>query len=178
MKVLIVAKTRMGGGACIGAITEQGESVRLVPFDADPHDGANLEYNVGNIWEISSEPATSLIPPHNENIVVYEKEHLLSVRELVSAIELLMPSRSGGQTRFMEGCCKTPGENRFSSPSGAVFHLTAQRFGDQIRRSPAIRREGGCGIVIPLKMVGARSPLPVFKNHLKLFPQARSSASH
>ena len=53
MRVLIVAKTRMGGGACIGAITEQGESVRLVPFDSDPHDGANLEYNIGDIWGIS-----------------------------------------------------------------------------------------------------------------------------
>lgn len=34
MKVLIVAKTRMGGGACIGAITENGESVRLIPFNS------------------------------------------------------------------------------------------------------------------------------------------------
>ena len=103
MKVLIVAKTRMGGGACIGAITEQGESVRLVPFDADPHDGANLEYNVGDIWVISSEPETSLIAPHNENIVVYEREHFLTVRELVSAIELSMSSRSGGPNTLYEG---------------------------------------------------------------------------
>ena len=41
MKVLIVAKTRMGGGACIGAITEEGESVRLIPFNENPQDGAN-----------------------------------------------------------------------------------------------------------------------------------------
>ncbi len=103
MKVLIVAKTRMGGGACIGAITEQGESVRLVPFDSDPHDGANLEYNIGDIWEISSEPETSLITPHNENVVVYEKEHFLTARELVSTVELLMPSRSGGPNTLYEG---------------------------------------------------------------------------
>ena len=73
MRVLIVAKTRMGGGACIGGITETGKSVRLIPFNADPHDGANREYNVGEIWEISAEPETSLIPPHNENIVVHKK---------------------------------------------------------------------------------------------------------
>ena len=62
MRVLIVAKTRMGGGACIGAITETGESVRLIPFNADPYDGANREYEVGDIWEITGEPDPSLIP--------------------------------------------------------------------------------------------------------------------
>ncbi|MYA98799.1 hypothetical protein F4X90_03815, partial [Candidatus Poribacteria bacterium] len=61
MRVLIVAKTRMGAGACIGAITETGKSVRLIPFNADPHDGANQEYEVGDIWEISAKPETSLI---------------------------------------------------------------------------------------------------------------------
>ena len=34
MKVLIVAKTRQGGGACIGGITFEGRSVRLIaPMD-------------------------------------------------------------------------------------------------------------------------------------------------
>ena len=47
MKVLIVAKTRMGSGACIGAITEDGKSVRLVLSNDDPNDGANREYEVG-----------------------------------------------------------------------------------------------------------------------------------
>ncbi len=78
MKVLIVAKTRMGGGVCIGAITGNGKSVRLIPFNEDLRDGANREYGVGDVWEISSKPATSLIPPHNENIVIYEKRHLLT----------------------------------------------------------------------------------------------------
>ena len=41
MKVLIVAKTRMGGGVCIGAITGNGKSVRLIPFNEDLRDGAN-----------------------------------------------------------------------------------------------------------------------------------------
>ena len=114
MRVLIVAKTRMGSGACIGAITEQGESVRLIPFDADPHDGANLEYNVGDIWEISVEPATSLIPPHNENVVVYEKERVLTVRDCVSAIELAMPPIRGGPNLLYDELLET-------SASGALY---------------------------------------------------------
>ena len=114
MKVLIVAKTRMGGGACIGAITEAGESVRLIPFNEDPHDGANREYEVGDVWEISSKPATSLIPPHNENIVVYKKRHLLTTRELEGAIELLMPAKIGDPTVLYEGLLQSTG-------SGALY---------------------------------------------------------
>ena len=106
MRVLIVAKTRMGKGACIGAITETGESVRLIPFNADPHDGANREYEVGEIWEISAEPETSLIPPHNENIIVHKKSRLHTAKDtkdLVSAIELLMPPKIGHPRELYEG---------------------------------------------------------------------------
>lgn len=110
MRVLIVAKTGMGRGACIGAITETGKSVRLIPFNADPHDGANGEYEVGEIWEISAEPETSLIPPHNENIVVHKKSRLhpaKDTKDLVSAIELLMPPKSGDPRALYEGLLKT-----------------------------------------------------------------------
>ena len=100
----------MGRGACIGAITEKGESVRLIPFNADPHDGANREYEVGDIWEISAEPETPLIPPHNENIVVREKQHLhttKNTKDLVSTIELLMPPKTGDPRGLYEGLLKT-----------------------------------------------------------------------
>ncbi|MDE0018323.1 MAG: DNA helicase RecQ [Candidatus Poribacteria bacterium] len=114
MRVLIVAKTRMGAGACIGAITETGESVRLVPYNADPHDGANNEYNVGDIWEITAEPVpeTALIPPHNENIIVREKHRLRITKEtksLVSTIELLMPPKTGHPRELYEGLLKSTG---------------------------------------------------------------------
>jgi ATP-dependent DNA helicase RecQ len=156
----------MGGGACIGAITEQGESVRLVPFDADPHDGANLEYDIGSIWEISSEAATSLIPPHNENIIVVEKEYLFSVRELVSAIELLMPSSRGGPNTLYEGLLQNTGrgslfitERSGIPPYSTTFWrpdqaLTRDTEGRRVRyRYPA--ENGEC----TLTFVGFQEPL-------------------
>ena len=106
MRVLIVAKTRMGGGACIGAITEKGESVRLIPYNADPHDGANNEYEVGDIWEITGAPETPLKPPHNENFVVRKKSRLHTTKapkDLVSTIELLMPPKIGHPRELYEG---------------------------------------------------------------------------
>ena len=166
MKVLIVAKTRMGGGACIGAITEKGDSVRLVPFDADPHDGANLEYNVGDVWEISSEPATALIPPHNENIVVYEGHRLFTVRDCVSAIQLLMPPTSGDPNLLYDELLQTTAsgslyvveQNGIPSYSTTFWRpdkpLTRDTEGKRVRyRYPT--RNGGC----TLTFVGFQEPL-------------------
>ena len=48
MKVLIVAKTRQGNGACIGAISSEGRSIRLVA--ADPKDERwGLAFDVGDL---------------------------------------------------------------------------------------------------------------------------------
>ena len=114
MKVLIVAKTRMGGGACIGAITEEGESVRLIPFNEDPHDGANREYEIGDVWKISAEPVTNLISPHIENVVVYEKHQLGTANNLIDSIERLMPPKVGAPTELYEGLLQSTG-------SGAIY---------------------------------------------------------
>ena len=114
MKVLIVAKTRMGGGACIGAITEEGKSVRLIPFNEDPHDGANQEYEVGDIWEISAEPVTNLIPPHIENVVVYEKHRIGTANNLIDSIERLMPPENGHPFELYEGLLQ-------STENGALY---------------------------------------------------------
>ncbi|RKU20873.1 hypothetical protein C6499_23120 [Candidatus Poribacteria bacterium] len=115
MRVLIVAKTHMGSGACIGAITEKGESVRLIPFNANPRDGANKEYGVGDIWKITAEPETSLIPPHNENIVVHKKHRLHTtkdMKDLESTIELLMPPETGNPLQLYEGLLQTTSNDR------------------------------------------------------------------
>ena len=131
MRVLIVAKTRMGGGACIGAITDKGRSVRLIPFNADPHDGANREYEVGDIWEIAAEPIpeTTLIPPHNENIVVHKKSRLQTTKDtkdLVSAIELLMPPKIGDPRALYESLLQNTerGSLHIAKQSGIPIYST------------------------------------------------------
>ena len=171
MRVLIVAKTRMGAGACIGAITEKGESVRLVPYNADPHDGANNEYNVGDIWKISAEPETSLIPPHNENIVVHKKSRIhrtKDTRDLISAIELLMPPKPGDPRQLYEGLLQTTSNGSLYIAAGnevpaysTLFWrpdqpLTRDTEGRRIRyRYPT--ENGGC----TLTFVGFQEPLEI-----------------
>ena len=58
VKVLIVAKTRRGGGACIGGITLEGRSVRLQAANRDTDEQANLVYQVGEVWEVDGDAAT------------------------------------------------------------------------------------------------------------------------
>src|SRR5437762_439916 len=70
MKVLILAKTRRGPGACVGGITQDGRSVRLVALDAATNERAGLEYGVGEVWELETAPVPEIIPPHVENILV------------------------------------------------------------------------------------------------------------
>ena len=114
MKVLIVAKTRMGGGACIGAITEEGQSVRLIPFNEDPRDGANREYEVGDNWEISAEPVTDVIPPHIENVMVYEKHRLGNTNDMIGSIEQALPPKNGHPRELYGGLLQSTG-------SGALY---------------------------------------------------------
>ena len=103
MKVLIVAKTRMGSGACIGGITQEGESVRLISAGIDAHDGGGLEYEVGDVWEIEATPAPDNIPPHVENIIVHGKRRLSSLSNPIDDIEKFMPPKSGGPAELYEG---------------------------------------------------------------------------
>ncbi len=103
MKVLIVAKTRRGGGACVGAITEKGQSVRLMAADAATNQRAGLEYEVGEVWEIEATPDPHLVPPHVENVIVHRAQRLKRSDHLERAIHRYMPPVRGGPEELFEG---------------------------------------------------------------------------
>ncbi len=103
MRVLIVAKTRRGPGACVGGITHAGHSVRLVAADAATNERAGLEYNVGEVWEIEFVPDPHLTPPHVENIIVISARHLKHVENIAPIIHRFMPPVTGGPERLFEG---------------------------------------------------------------------------
>lgn len=118
MRVLIVAKTRRGSGACVGAISSTGQSVRLEAAYA--HESAGMEYEVGEVWEIAGRPAAELTPPHVENFNVISKKRLKIVDDLVPSINRYMPPFQGGIEQLYDG--KT-GATR----SGALY--VAERLG-------------------------------------------------
>lgn len=112
MKLVIVAKTRMRTGACVGAITFEGQSVRLIAPNQDAGDHFNLEYEIGDVWEVEGEPPAVLRPPHVENIVVRSKRKLRAVElaRVVGFIEKTMPPHIGDPEQLYEGLVRhTPG---------------------------------------------------------------------
>ena len=76
MKVVIVAKTRMGSGSCIGGLTFDGRSLRLIPPDMATNDHFNQEYTIGDVWDIDFTQQPGITPPHIENIIVHQKRKL------------------------------------------------------------------------------------------------------
>ena len=114
MKVLIVAKTRRGAGACVGGITEEGRSVRLIAADAVTNERAGMEYEVGDVREIECRPDLQIIPPHVENVVVLSARRLKPTKRIEEAICRYMPPVIGGPEQLFDGLVQT-------APSGALF---------------------------------------------------------
>jgi ATP-dependent DNA helicase RecQ len=103
MKVVIVAKTRMGGGACVGGVTFAGQSVRLIAPGAAEHDAFNMEYQLGDVWELVDYEIPALTPPHVENIVVQRKRRLPPIDDLAAFVAERMAPVSGGPGVLFEG---------------------------------------------------------------------------
>lgn len=113
MNVLIVAKTRMGTGACIGAITETGTSVRLLAADAEVNERFNLEYEIGDVWELLDySPPSEVIPPHIEDVIVRAKRRRRTSNKLLAAIRRFMPPTCGGLDALYSGLLQVSNSGR------------------------------------------------------------------
>lgn len=122
IKVLIVAKTRRGSGACIGAISESGRSLRLDPPDLDSEGVYNQEYEVGDVWELRSyEFPSETVAPHVENVIVRVKRRLARNWNCIPAILKHMPPLEGGIDFLYDGLTQgTPGGVLYISEENGV----------------------------------------------------------
>ena len=114
MKVVIVAKTRMGSGACVGALTFEGRSLRLVAHDKETNDHFNMDYQVGEVWEVQATEVQQVTPPHVENVIVHEKRRLAPITKIETFIEEQMPPETGGLEALFEGLTQ-------STKAGALY---------------------------------------------------------
>jgi ATP-dependent DNA helicase RecQ len=139
MKVLIVAKTRQGSGACIGGITFEGQSVRLVAANAVWDETAGMEYEVGEVWELEAVPAKELIPPHVENVIVQSKRKMPPLEGRIQFIQGHMPPVRGGTDVLYEGLTRATSKGGLfiSERNGVPSHSTAFWIPDR----PLVREE-------------------------------------
>mgnify|MGYP000873595627 CR=1 FL=1 len=70
MMVLIVGKTRMKGGICVGGyLIVHNRSVRLIPQGRTNHP-QNDDHQVGQIWDVDFYRPAKIVSPHTEDIIV------------------------------------------------------------------------------------------------------------
>ena len=103
MQVTIVARTRMARGACIGAIADDGRSLRLIAPDMAFNEHFNADYRVGQVWAIAADPAEEIKPPHTENVVVRRKRLVGWADDLPGLIARHMPPHEGGLNTLYDG---------------------------------------------------------------------------
>jgi hypothetical protein len=70
-RVVIVSRTQMQSGVCVGALTrEDFRSVRLCDDRGGHGLPAQAPYQVGEVWDLVMEPSNEVIAPHVEDVIV------------------------------------------------------------------------------------------------------------
>lgn len=89
MNVLIVAKTHLTVGVCIGALAENGRFLRLMD-ETGAHQPFNCPYEIKQVWELTLRKANNIKPPHVEDVKVLHKEYkrtLVNGRTMYQVLE-------------------------------------------------------------------------------------------
>lgn len=114
MRTLIVAKTRRGHGFCLGAISETGQSLRLLFPDSTTGKWTSVDYDVGEIWDVETTPTPNPLPPHIEDCLVVGAKRLGRSERLLQTILRRMPPATGGLDSLFTGMLR-------STPAGALY---------------------------------------------------------
>ena len=102
MSVLVVARTRMGGDrVCVGAIDlETRASLRLLGSDGR-YLPETKPIRPGEVWELTYKPATSVEPPHVEDVILSRGRKIDVVDDMKGAIlRLVEPWRGDVEVIF------------------------------------------------------------------------------
>ncbi len=106
MRVLIVAKTKMRNNTCIGALDlKEGESLRLLDEEGKNWP-LNVDFDVGDVWEIKIKRPEKVTPPHIEDVIVTKKEFLYKCSNAKETIQKLITPWKGGVEALFNGLLK------------------------------------------------------------------------
>jgi len=109
MKVLIVSKTRMRNGVCVGGILiPNGKYVRLLNTSGYPQPD-NTPFEIGGIWDIEFKQRINTKPPHIEDILVISENFIkqIDVSNLLSFLKKLnIQIWYGNPVNLFDGCLK------------------------------------------------------------------------
>ena len=119
-RVLIVAKTHMKSGVCLGGLTRtQNKGVRLLPPNR-PHYPADTRFDVGQVWDLELHAATDIEPPHCEDVFVTGAQFVAQIantREIL--LERIHPWQ-GGPEQLYDGLLQVSGGKGYISEHNAI----------------------------------------------------------
>lgn len=101
-RVLIVSKTRVGASRCVGALDENGASLRL----HEPNGGfppADTPYGVGQLWDITYVSKQHLVPPHVEDVLVTSARPVGGQQALAAHLRQRVQPWTGDIKNLFEG---------------------------------------------------------------------------
>ena len=88
MKVLIVSKTHMNTGVCVGGITFDGRFVRLL--DNNGHNQSDdCPFKINEAYDITFIEKQNPTPPHIEDILVQSSKYVGRLKDGISMIDFI-----------------------------------------------------------------------------------------
>jgi hypothetical protein len=103
MEVLIVAKTHMKDAACVGAFElSTKKNIRLLTNEGK-NQPKDVNFNVGDVWEIEYVPKQTILPPHYEDVLVINKKFIRKQQHMNSFLLANAPIWRGGTEALFDG---------------------------------------------------------------------------
>lgn len=107
MRVVIVGKTNMAHGICVGALIEEtAQAVRLIPKGefCNPRD---TPFEVGDVWDLSIKPRAGTTPPHVEDHDILKAgKKVDEIADLGAWLRKNVSPWKGGRDVLFEGTLK------------------------------------------------------------------------
>jgi len=102
-RVLIVAKTHMASGVCIGGLThDENKNVRLIPSGHRNHP-ADTPYDIGQVWDLDFHPSPEVTPPHVEDVIVTKERYIAQVPNLLEILTERVKPWQGNPEQLFDG---------------------------------------------------------------------------
>ena len=103
VRVLIVAKTRMANGICIGGLTrEENNNVRLILADRRNHP-ADTRFEIGQVWDLDIHPSPEITPPHVEDVIVTRERYVAQVSNMLETLRGRVKAWQGDPEQLFDG---------------------------------------------------------------------------
>ena len=102
-RVLIVARTRMGSGVCVGGLAlDSNRSVRLLTREGALQPRLT-EFQVGQIWDVNFRRVANVDPPHVEDVMVFLQHLLETVDNMRDTLLTHIQPWQGGPEILFDG---------------------------------------------------------------------------